>query len=265
MLFHKLSSLALAAVFLAAAGCQPESDAADTDQEPIDVAQEAVTLGGFSVPAGPGVLIPQSLPFVKEIYQLEAKAWTRWAMGLPDSTGPINDTTGAACGQGQSGPVWYLAGTYGGAATRSCTIPGHKLIYVPLINTWVVPMSQYVDTPAEMADYQAFIAEYVTYVRAHTCHLSIKLDGVPLLPSEAQLDARLWTQVTNPFSVTVNDDNFTGEPGYTTPAAVAAGHYALLRPLSPGNHVLEYGGTRCDDDGAVEFETSVVYHLTVGN
>ncbi len=236
MLFRRISSLAFAAVVLAVAGCQPESDPSDTDQESIDVAQEAESLHGFSVPPGAGVLIPQSLPLVKELYAFEAKGWLAWAMGLPYSTGPITDTTGAACGQSQSGPVWYLAGTAGGDATRSCTIPRHKFLYLPLINHWVLPMAQYVDTPAEMADYLAFIDSYIPDQRAHTCNLEIKLDGVPLLATEAQLDSKLWTQVLKPFSVTVNDDNFAsqfGSTGYVTPAGVTAGHYALLRPLSP--------------------------------
>ncbi len=263
MLFRGIASLAVLALAALAAGCQPGSEAADTDTDATGVAQEADSLEGFSVPAGPGVLIPQNNSIVKDIYAFEAKGWIRWAMGLPFSTGPITDTTGAACAQGQSGPVWYLAGTSGGLATRSCTIPKHKFLYVPLINQWVLPMPQYVDTPAEMADYTAFLASYIPDVRAHTCNLAIKLDGVPLLTTEAQLDAKLWTQVLNPFTVKVNDDNFAGSLGYTTPAGVTAGHYALLRPLSPGNHVLEYAGAQCDDQGAVEFENSTVYHLTV--
>ena len=266
MLFRRLSPLVFLAFASFAAGCAPEADAVDADQEPLDVAQQAESIPGFSVPAGVGVLIPQTLPLVKEIYAHEAKAWIKWAMGLPFSTGPITDTTGAACGQGQSGPVWYLAGTPGGALTRSCTIPRHKFLFVPLINHWVLPDPQYVSTPADLADYKNFIAGYIPDLRAHTCNLAIKVDGAPLLTTEAQLDAKLWTQVTNPFTVVVNDDNFAsqyGQLGYTTPAGVTAGHYALLRPLSPGTHLLEYSGAMCDDLGAVEFENSIVLNLTV--
>lgn len=267
MLFRRISSLALIALASVVTGCQPENEVADADQEPTEIAQEAQSLHGFSVPGG-GVLIPQGSPLVNELYAFEAKSWIRWAMALPFSTGPITDPTGAACGQGQSGPVFYLAGTSGGAATRSCTIPAHKFLYLPLINFWVLPQPEYVSTPADMQDYLDFLSSYIPDRRAHTCHLSIKVDGAPLLATQAQLDSKLWTQALEPFSVQVNDDNFASEygvTGYTTPAGVTAGDYALLRPLSPGDHVLEYGGAVCDDLGAVEFETSVVYHLTVSH
>ena len=35
----------------------------------------------------------------------------------------------------QSGPVWFLAGTFGGKAERTCTIPSGKAILFPPINT----------------------------------------------------------------------------------------------------------------------------------
>ena len=60
--------------------------------------------------------------------------WWKWVLAIPASQNPIFDQTGADCGLGQNGGVWYLAGTTGGAVTRTCTIPAGKSIFFPIIN-----------------------------------------------------------------------------------------------------------------------------------
>jgi hypothetical protein len=187
-------------------------------------------------------------------------------MALPSSTGPIRDQTGAACADGQSGPVWYLAGTFGGPVTRSCTVPKHKFIYLPLKNHWVAPRLESVDTPEEMANYLAFVDEWIPLRRAISCNLRIELDGVPLLDSQEEIDAKLWTQRLTPFEAVLNADNSNGFPGGISPAVTHGGYYALLLPMAPGStHTLVFGGANCNDDGSVAFETLATYNLTIGN
>lgn len=215
-----------------------------------------------------GVLVSQSHPLLQDLYELGAKEWLRWAMELPWSTGPVTDTTGASCGQGQSGPVWFLAGTGGGPVTRSCTIPKNKLLFFPLINSWVIPTAEEVADPADFASYMAFVEAYLPARRTQTCELHLTLDGVAIGgDTVAELDPKLWVQILDPFSVVVDaDDNWAtpfGHPGGFTPAATVAGHWALITPLTKGEHVLEFGGSRCDEDDVVQFTTSAVYNLTV--
>lgn len=260
--------LTVTVLALVASACQPAAEPIGADLEPLESAQHQCDLDDLAELPGHGPLIAQTSPLVKSVYAAESKAWLRWAMGLPFSTGPITDQTGAACAQGQSGPVWYLAGTNGGDVTRSCTIPHDKLIFIPLINHWIIPTADSVAAPSDMADYLDFANFWIPDRRAHTCQLSIELDGAPLLHSQEQLDKKLWTQVLSPFAVQVNDDNFGaawGRPGGLSPAATIGGHYALLRPLSHGNHTLRIAGATCEDDGTVAFETSALYHLTVSH
>jgi|SRR3972149_1044091 len=85
-----------------------------------------------------GVLSPQE----KEIYEELSVKWWQWALEIPNkpsSIHPILDKKGKSCDTEQSGPVWFLAGTAGGTAERSCTIPKDKAILVPIINaaTWI--------------------------------------------------------------------------------------------------------------------------------
>jgi hypothetical protein len=42
---------------------------------------------------------------------------------------------------------------------------------------------------------------------------------------------------------------------------IGDGHYALIQPLTPGDHVIELGGSICGD---YPFSTAVTYVLHVG-
>src|SRR6266576_1080075 len=63
--------------------------------------------------------------------------WWQWLLSIPQATNPNLDTTGANCAQKQAGPVFFLAGTFGGSAvTRNkCTVPAGKALFFPILNT----------------------------------------------------------------------------------------------------------------------------------
>jgi len=61
--------------------------------------------------------------------------WWQWLLSIPAAANPALDSTGANCGQKQAGPLWFLAGNFGGpAVTRDCTVPAGKSIFFPLVN-----------------------------------------------------------------------------------------------------------------------------------
>jgi hypothetical protein len=43
--------------------------------------------------------------------------WWQWLLSIPNDTSPADDSTGKSCATNQQGPIWFLAGTFGGAAT----------------------------------------------------------------------------------------------------------------------------------------------------
>lgn len=96
----------------------------------------ALAQGKFDDPFGgggntnPGILPPQSKPYGKTYGQWGAD-WWRWALSIPADSNPILDPTGASCGLGQSGPVWFLAGTGGAAVTRECSVPAGRALFSP--------------------------------------------------------------------------------------------------------------------------------------
>jgi hypothetical protein len=56
--------------------------------------------------------------------------WWQWTLSIPTDVNPLNDKTGENCAKNQNDTqVWFLAGTYGGTAERTCTIPSGKAIF----------------------------------------------------------------------------------------------------------------------------------------
>lgn len=223
-----------------------------------------LALTGLSLASGcDDPVILQDTPAGVNAYSELAEAWVLWASALPYSTGPVTDPTGEQCALDQHGKVWFLAGTSGGAAERSCSIPHEKALFFPLINRWVIDHHPLDDEDA-MAALVEFAIGYFDRNRARTCSLTLRVDGEDLLGDTATLDEELYVRVIEPFELEVNDDNWATEYGLAggTYSTVTDGHFALLPPLEPGEHTLELGGRTCRN-GATVFETSVVYHLDV--
>src|SRR5439155_23432452 len=83
---------------------------------------------------GPGVVPPAAHPY-GHTYSDWAARWWQWALAQPLSTNPVLDTTGANCAAGQSGRVWFLAGTFSaGTVSRSCTVPAGTALLFPVLN-----------------------------------------------------------------------------------------------------------------------------------
>src|SRR5436309_708111 len=80
-----------------------------------------------------GVFAIDSKPYGTPYTEWAGK-WHQWLISVPQPLNPATDPTGSNCGQNQTGPVWFLAGTTGGSAERTCTIPSGKAILFPVIS-----------------------------------------------------------------------------------------------------------------------------------
>ena len=95
------------------------------------LADDRAEVGGQG---NPGVLPPNSSVLGKSYGEWGAE-WWKWAVSIPLAINPMNDQTGANAAQGQSGSVWFLAGTFCpdlgqcnlATATRTCTRLPHLL------------------------------------------------------------------------------------------------------------------------------------------
>lgn len=222
-----------------------DADLADLEARELDAADELSA-------------VPQAMEGQGNHSEKLAEAWVKWAYGLPATTGPLFDLTGASCGMAQDGPVWFLAGTSGGSATRQCTIPHGKKLFFPLLNSnWPL-----FDGEAEDEELVAARVAYFDGLIDHTCALTLRVDGEDVV--EGGLDEmveELWVENYEPFEMTIDGEWLGGSTGLYD--MMGAGYYARIHPLTPGDHVVELGGRFCDGE-QTWFETSVTYELHIG-
>ncbi len=203
----------------------------------------------------PGIAPPQSMPYGKSYAEWSA-AWWQWALALPVTQNPFFDgATEDTYGQcqnganGQSGPVWFLAGVINvsGTAVRACTVPTGKALFFPVINS---ECSTIEDPPFHGDNYQELAECAPQY---HAGGLFAEIDGVPVKNLES------YFFLSPMFDVQIPADNVWGKPGPATGKSVSYGSWLMVRPLSRGTHVIHFGGTYTDYD----FTLDITYILNV--
>jgi hypothetical protein len=180
--------------------------------------------------ARPRVLPPRARPFGAS-YEQWAARWWQWALSIPVDQNPVLDPTGEHCAVGQTGRVWFLAGTFGGGpATRTCTVPAGKALFFPIVNAVFVATE-----PGETEEIaHEVLREHIDQVDVST--LAVELNGVPI-PNLGSYRAHSPT-----FPVVFPEDNPFGVPGGLYPIAAADGYWIMLAPLPPGTHTLHFSG-----------------------
>jgi hypothetical protein len=201
--------------------------------------------------SNPAIFPPDSQPYGLTYGEWTAK-WWQWADSIPTANNPQLDQTGKDCAQAQNqtGPVWFLAGTSGGSAERTCTIPAGKAILLPIVNIAYVRDAG--ETKEEMLAFVKRTMDKVTTLEA-------SVDGTPL---QNLSNYRIQSPF---FNATLPKDNVVGDPEGTY-LEVADGYWVFLEPLSPGQHEIRLHGTLIDPTSPTpSFETAVTYHLTISN
>ena len=213
---------------------------------------------GGGVGGNPGVLPPDSNPYGRSYGEWGA-AWWQWAFSLTLADSPLNDPTGAHIAAGQSGPVWFLSGTFCpdlvscsvATATRTATIPAGKALFLPLLNN---ECSTFEGNGTTESDLLACALAGGDLAVGLFC----EIDGVALQNvSGYRAHSGLYTWGPLPA-----DNIFVGfgvtAPAGTTSPSVQDGYYVMLAPLAAGAHTLHFGG----NFGGF-FGEDITYHLTV--
>jgi hypothetical protein len=211
--------------------------------------------------ANPGV-VPSTGAYAGSTHGQWSEAWWRWAMSIAAAQSPLADTTGAQCGVSQSGPVWFLAGTPGGQATRRCTIPAGKAILFPIINAeWSVAEANasgggcFVPGVISGTSEQALRACAAAQID-HVTAVEASVDGTSLR------DLQQYRVVSGLFSFNAVDGNVFGVPTGTT-SSVSDGYWVLLAPLSPGLHTIHFSGVASFPELQFTFQEGADYTLTI--
>ena len=234
----------------------------------IALAMAAGPTAALAENSNPRVLPPHSHAFGKTYGEWSA-AWWQYVLSQPTASNPLFDPTGAGCNAGQSGPVFFLVGTFnGGTATRTmCTVPAGKALFFPLVNAFDVHVpGDGLDTPEILWD-----DLHVTFGFGRFSDFYASVDGVPvrnLNPADTPYRACAGPVAgcAPSFSLTVPADNLLSvlagsivSAGTYAPT-VADGFYLLLAPLPPGTHTIEFGGKGFLGG---EFSQAIKYTLTV--
>jgi hypothetical protein len=208
----------------------------------------------------PGVHPPNSNPYGLSYGEWSAK-WWQWILQIPAATNPNLDATGANCAEGQSGHVWFLAGSFGTLPphiVRDCTIPAGKSLLVPVLNQadgaalldcagpapFDVPCADFTFGGKTGLD---ALREEASVSMNDPALLEVSLDGVPLskLTSyRVQSPVFSFSLTTgNIISFLLTAFGFPGSqpPGIYTPA-VSDGYWVMFTPLPPGHHTIHFEG-----------------------
>jgi hypothetical protein len=199
-------------------------------------------------------------------------AWQQWADSMPWDNHPLFDTA-ADCSEGQSGPVWFLGGKFCPSDAdpgecpgpdepfeRSCTVPVGKALYFPILNYACL------DVEAEKG-YCEDAGPYITEIRSVVgggidlaSDLQVTVDGKKI---KGNLKEKFRVQ-SNVYTASLPDNNILNGIGYNDIVAgtywgVDDGFYVMLKPLSRGEHTINFKGGFPD----FGFYLDVTYRLTV--
>lgn len=200
---------------------------------------------------------PKSRPFGKRYSEWAAK-WWQWAYSFPADKNPVMDLTGDLAGLGQSGPVWFLAGTFGQTATRTIAVPEGKALFLPIIDTIWINIPEFGDNPwsAAQRDFaRAFLAPFVD----NAFNLSCQIDGLEVADLESY---RSSTADGGEYPISFPENNVWGIPSGIYGPTIDDGIYLMVAPLRPGEHTIHFTAAS-EGSFAGSFALDVTYNISV--
>jgi hypothetical protein len=164
---------------------------------------------------------------------------------------PIVENGAVDCTRGQAGRVWFLAGTFGGEAVRSCTIPPGKSLFFPLVNgIWWLPEDAPDVTGLRRGVGGGFDGPF---------QFECTVDGTP-----CAWFTPITRQQSNALPLDLPPGGAAESWGYAPglrPASVADGYWVMLDPLPRGRHVIHFSARAAEVENG--FALDVTYNLLV--
>ena len=196
-------------------------------------------------------------PFGVSMGDWLAQYWN-WTASIARTEHPRYDTTGEKCGIDQNGPIWFLdAPVEQGSTARTipCAIPSDKAIFIPLLTG--------------ECDY----SEIKTDEGVTKCsqegnnggNIRLNIDAQPLFEIKAtsEDDYAKNRVLTDFFNLTLVPDNIWEAPSGTFKAR-ADGYFAILKPLPPGEHLVNFDTLVISPmDSSINYHISVYYKLSI--
>lgn len=199
----------------------------------------------------------QHSPFGKS-WEEWAALWWQWCSAEPDDNSPVADTTGELCGKNQTQPhVWFLAGTFGGKAERTCTIPANKSIFFPIINDRI-----------SYAEHN-FLANEVDLRSYAKSDLDKASTYTTLVDGKELRNLKNYRVQSKLFDFSMPLDGSNGHRMCHS-QGISDGYWVFLRPLSVGRHTIRFVGEKLkfdemqnSNEKEEKFRVEVIYRLIV--
>jgi len=184
--------------------------------------------------------------------------WWQWALSIPAPLNPQLDPTGENGVVGQHGPVWFLAGIFGGGTvTRTCSVPEGKALFFPVINDVEINTPNVCGSGPNNVSVKILRAMSAASVNG-AANLSVTVDGV-VVKNLRCVQSEVFEVALPANSIFVPLCPPASVPAGVYSPAVSDGYYVLLNPLRVGNHTLHFYA----ENPAATLAQSVTYNLTV--
>jgi hypothetical protein len=183
----------------------------------------------------------------------------RWLFSFPpDATNPALDQTGELAGVGQSGHVWFLPFSFGGAATYTLKIPAGKSLFIPIVGAVWINLPELGDDPWS-DEQREFARSFLAPVIDNAFNLTCQMDGVEVKNLE---NYRFRTADNAESMIYVAEGWFPPLLAGVYGPAIDDCINLIVAPLRPGAHTIH---TTASSEGSFlgTFSLDVTYHITV--
>ena len=173
--------------------------------------------------------------------------WLTWGFQAPAAANPILDPDGSFANVDNSGPVFFVAGAFlnnpAPVIIRTFSVPEGKPI---LISVLEAADAECCGSPLAIPGWKgtpaALVEKVISGFPGRVRTMSASIDGTPVT------DLRAHFEQTGIFSMgPVQDGSLISEVGYTVGDEVfpagGSGYYLMVEGLTPGTHVLDFGGS----------------------
>lgn len=192
----------------------------------------AITLVATSGAAQAGVIGPG-----EEVAGKSQAAWTadwwQWAMSFPFASSPMFDGDGSRAGYGNTGPVFFVAGAFGGDYTRKFNVPAGKPLFVPVVNA-IAFQTLATDTEADLRALAEPTNVFAMWATVNGTSLNAQLLNHRQQSPLFKLSSPLLADFGFCWNDSTEDPTCSNPPVYQDGDAVSDGYWLMLEPLSLG-------------------------------
>jgi ankyrin repeat protein len=203
------------------------------------------------------------------------KEYWRWSKSFPKGEEPFNDKDGSLCGQKQSGPIWFLAGSNdSGNLIRNCEVPSGNYIFIPVWlnlieddsneNKQCPRMKHILENIAKNAEDIPGVVESKKEIPNFSISLITMATGKLVLQKETINYTDVVVEVNKDkiprfFMKHQGTDCFSLKKNDGTSQAASSGYSLILKPLPRGLYTISFGGESVSN-GLFQ---KIQYNLTV--